>query len=114
MIKNDEDAQNLIDEMNNRFGKIPEEILNLIEITKLKHLCKKLGIEKFESTSEGLVLGFKNNQFRNPEKLLTMIFASKNKIRLHTGQRVLFICDTSSTPKKISSAFAIIKKLEEL
>lgn len=114
MIKNDEDAQNLVDEMNNRFGKIPEEILNLIEITKLKHLCKKLGIEKFESTSEGLVLGFKNNQFRNPEKLLTMIFASKNKIRLHTGQRVLFVCNTSSTQNKISSAFAVIKKLEEL
>ncbi len=114
MIKNDEDAQNLIDEMNNRFGKIPEEILNLIEITKLKHLCKKLGIEKFESTSEGLVLGFKNNQFRNPEKLLTMIFASKNKIKLHTGQRVLFVCNTSSTQNKISSAFAVIKKLEEL
>jgi len=114
MIKNDEDARNLVDEMNDRFGKIPEEILNLIEITKLKHLCKTLGIEKFESTSEGLVLGFKNNQFRNPEKLLTMIFASKNKIRLHTGQRVLFVCDTSSTSKKISSAFAVIKKLEEL
>ena len=114
MIKNDEDAQNLIDEMNNRFGKIPEEILNLIEITKLKHLCKKLGIEKFESTSDGLVLGFKNNQFRNPEKLLTMIFASKNKIKLHTGQRVLFVCNTSSTQNKISSAFAVIKKLEEL
>jgi transcription-repair coupling factor (superfamily II helicase) len=114
MIKNDEDARNLVDEMNDRFGKIPEEILNLIEITKLKHLCKTFGIEKFESTSDGLVLGFKNNQFRNPEKLLTMIFASKNKIRLHTGQRVLFVCDTSSTSKKISSAFAVIKKLEEL
>ena len=114
MIKSEEDAQNLTDEMNDRFGKIPEEILNLIEIAKLKHLCKKLGIEKLESTSEGVVLGFKNNQFRNPEKLLGMIFASKNKIKLHTGQRVLFLCNTSSPQNKISSAFSVIKKLEEL
>ncbi|MBU6140071.1 MAG: transcription-repair coupling factor [Proteobacteria bacterium] len=114
MIKDDEDAQNLADEMNDRFGKTPEEVLNLIEIAKLKHLCKKLGVEKLETIADGVALGFKNNKFRDPEKLLALIFASKNKIKLHTGQKVLFICDVSSVQNKISSAFAVMKKLENL
>jgi transcription-repair coupling factor (superfamily II helicase) len=110
-IKNDDDASSLIDEMNDRFGKIPSEVLNLIEISKIKYLCRKLGIEKLETVSEGILVGFRNNQFREPDKLLAMIFANKNKIKLHAGQKVLFVCDLSS---KISAAFAVIKKLEEL
>lgn len=110
-IKNDDDASSLIDEMNDRFGKIPSEVLNLIEISKIKHLCRKLGIEKLETVSDGIVVGFRNNQFREPEKLLTMIFANKNKVKIHAGQKVLFVCDLSN---RISAAFAVIKKLEEL
>ncbi len=110
-IKNDDDASSLIDEMNDRFGKIPSEVLNLIEISKIKYLCRKLGIEKLETVSDGIVVGFRNNQFHEPDKLLAMIFANKNKIKLHAGQKVLFVCDLSN---KISAAFAVIKKLEEL
>jgi transcription-repair coupling factor (superfamily II helicase) len=113
-IKSDEDATNLIDEMNDRFGKIPQEISNLIEVAKIKHACKKLGIEKIEIANEGVLIGFKNNQFNKPEKLLEMIFANKHKIRLHVGQKVLFLSNISSVENKISSTFAAIKKLEEL
>ncbi|OFW87573.1 MAG: transcription-repair coupling factor [Alphaproteobacteria bacterium RIFCSPLOWO2_12_FULL_40_11] len=109
-VKNDEEAEILHNEMNDRFGKIPTEILNLFEIAKLKHRCKKLGIERLESIMEGILIGFKNNQFANPEKLLAMIFASGNKVKIHAGQRVLFAEDGD----KVSSAFAAIKKLEEL
>lgn len=42
-IKNNQDRENLINEMTDRFGKIPQEILNLFEVALLKNLCQKLG-----------------------------------------------------------------------
>ena len=60
-IKNDGDQENLINEMTDRFGKVPLEILNLMEIAKLKSLCKKLGVEKLEAASEGILISFKDN-----------------------------------------------------
>ncbi len=113
-IKNDEERDNLLNEMTDRFGKIPLEILNLMEIAKLKHQCAKIGVERLESISDGILISFKNNKFQNPDKLLAMIFSNKNRIKLHTGQRVLFLHDFTSSENKISSAFAVIKKLEDL
>lgn len=113
-IKNDEERENLFNEMTDRFGKIPAEILNLMEIAKLKHACKKLCVERIEAISDGILISFKNNQFQNPDKLLALIFSSGNKVKLHAGQRVLFVADTKSQESKISAAFAVIKKLEGL
>ncbi|MBP7709795.1 MAG: transcription-repair coupling factor [Rickettsiales bacterium] len=113
-VKNDTDQENLINEMTDRFGKIPLEILNLMEIAKLKTWCKKLGVEKLEAASEGILISFKDNKFAAPEGLMQMIFASKNKIKLHTGQKVLFLCDVKSTALKISSAQNVLSQIQKL
>lgn len=113
-ISNDEDQEKLTDEMNDRFGKIPQEISNLMEIAKLKSFCKKLAVEKLEANSEGIIVSFKDNQFKAPDKLLQMIFSSKNRVKLYSGQKVLFLCDVKTTELKISSAQNILNQLQKL
>jgi len=109
-----EDEDELINMMADRFGKIPPEVLNLIKVANLKHQCQKVGVERLEATKDGILVGFKNNQFANPDKLLAMIFASTNKIKLQAGQRVLFTEKFNTEESKIHSAFAVIKKLEAI
>lgn len=113
-IHNEDEQDRLKLEMSDRFGKIPEEIMNLMEIAKLKSHCKKLGIERLEAALDGILISFKENKFQNPDELLKMIFSSKNTIKIHTNQRVLFLCDIKSVTSKISSSFVVIKKLENL
>lgn len=113
-IKNDGDQENLINEMTDRFGKIPLEILNLMEIAKLKSVCKKVGVEKLEAASEGILISFKDNKFAAPDNLLQMVFASKNKIKIHVGQKILFICDVKSPSLKISAAQNVLTQLQKL
>ncbi len=113
-IKNDEDQENLINEMTDRFGKIPSEILNLMEISKLKSACKKVAIEKLEANLQGILISFKDNKFSNPEGLMKMIFDSKNQIKLNSGQKILFLKDVKSVENKIRSAFEVITKLSVL
>ncbi|MDX2083052.1 MAG: transcription-repair coupling factor, partial [Rickettsiales bacterium] len=117
-IKNDDDQKNLIDEMTDRFGKISDEILNLMEISKLKTACKKIGVEKLEIISQinyqGILISFKDNKFANPDALLKMVFSSKNQIKIHAGQKVLFNCDIKSTKSKIVSAQNVINQLTKL
>ena len=49
LCKNEEDIQNVIDEMIDRFGNMPAEIENLLEIARIKILCKKAKISKVQS-----------------------------------------------------------------
>ena len=113
-IKSDEDQENLINEMTDRFGKIPAEIINLMEVAKLKWSCKKVAVERVEARPEGVLIGFKDNKFANPDKLLQTVFSSKNKIRIHAGQKVLFVCDVKTAAAKISSALGVISQLQKL
>jgi transcription-repair coupling factor (superfamily II helicase) len=113
-ISTAQEEENLINEMTDRFGQIPDEVLNLIQVANLKHECKKLGIERLEALKEGIVISFKNNSFQNPDKLLAMIFASNKKVKIHAGSRVLFLGKVDSKEEKFAFGFSIIKKLKEL
>ena len=48
LCKNEEDIQNVVDEMIDRFGNMPNEIENLLDIARIKTLCKKLNISKVQ------------------------------------------------------------------
>ncbi len=113
-LKSEDEKEILINEINDRFGKVPHEIFNLMEIALIKNRCKNLDIEKIEAINDGLVIGFKNNKFKKPDALLTMIFASKGKIKLHLGQKLFFACEVKLEEQKLRSVFTIIKQLEDL
>ena len=110
-IKSEEAQDQLIDEMRDRFGKIPEEIFNLMQVSRLKHQCQALGIEKLEAMREGISISFHNNKFKAPEQLLQMIFASGGKIKLQQNQKILFLNNVSDTNSKIAAAFVNLAKL---
>jgi len=114
-IKNIEDQDRLMSEMRDRFGKmsekIKEEIENLMAVSLLKHECQKLGIEKLESTKDGVLISFRDNKFNNPQKLLQMIFSSGNNIKLQGNQKVLFVSKMISVEEKIKNAFVALEKL---
>jgi transcription-repair coupling factor (superfamily II helicase) len=114
MIKNDDNQENLINELANRFGTVPSEVVNLMEISRLKYNCKKVGIEKLEAVTEGILISFKDNKFKDPEKLMEMIFNSKSQIKLQQGQKILHLKDVKSVANKINSAFEVVNKLSLL
>ncbi|MBQ8043967.1 MAG: transcription-repair coupling factor [Clostridia bacterium] len=49
---NDEEIQNVIDELIDRFGDIPQETLNLVEIVRIRNKCKEIGIDEVKISGE--------------------------------------------------------------
>lgn len=110
-IKNEEDQENIVNELSDRFGKVPVEVINLMDIARLKWACKEVGVSKIELITSGIAVSFKDNKFSNPDKLMEMIFSSGNKIKLHQGQKVLFVKEAKSESQKIKAAFEVVKAL---
>ena len=48
----DETIQNVIDELIDRFGDIPQETLNLIEIVRIRNKCKEINIDEVKISGE--------------------------------------------------------------
>lgn len=46
LARTEEDIQNVTDEMIDRYGVMPEEVNNLLEVARIKELCKKAYVIK--------------------------------------------------------------------
>jgi transcription-repair coupling factor (superfamily II helicase) len=70
--------EKVLDELDEKFGKPPQEIHNLIEITKIKEVCKKKKIISLEYDGN-LNISFYDNVYKNPDLLLKFVKEKKAK-----------------------------------
>lgn len=80
-LKSAEEVDSFAIELTDRFGKIPLETANLLDVLKLKILCRKAGIAKLDTGPKGVVISFQGNKFGNPEALLAYAARKNGKIR---------------------------------
>ena len=63
LCKNEKDIQDVIDEIIDRYGAMPEELENLIDIARIKNLAKNIGIIKISQKGENFIFYFDKNKF---------------------------------------------------
>jgi len=106
LCKNEDDIQNIIDEMIDRFGNMPKEIENLIEIARIKNLCKKLNISKVQSKRNFIVFIFEPGKINIDINELVRKY--KNRIKFTQGikTQITLALDNASEIK-------MLKEIEE-
>lgn len=84
LCKTEEDIQNVLDEVLDRYGETPRELNNLIEVSRIKMMCKEKYIIKVSQRGKNIVFTFNNKKFDLSiiEKLLKIY---GNKIKFSTG-----------------------------
>ena len=69
LCRTEEDIQNVIDEIIDRYGVMPKELENLIEVARIKELCKEAGVIKISekknmlTNSNNLVFYYDKNKY---------------------------------------------------
>jgi len=63
LCKNEEDIQNVIDEIIDRYGKMPSEIENLLEIARIKNLAREKYVLKITQKGNNIVYNFDESRF---------------------------------------------------
>ena len=101
---------NVVIELINRFGNLPMETNNLIDITNMKIKYSKIGIKKLSVTKATLRISFQNDAKINNEKLIKFINNSQNNVSF-TKDNILMYKKTFSDirDKKIVIANIINK-----
>lgn len=84
LCKNEEDISNIIDEIIDRFGNMPDEIENLLEISRIKQLAKKKNLIKIQSRKNSIVFTYESNKFDNTS-LSNIIEKYGNRIQFSSG-----------------------------
>ena len=86
LCKTEEDIRNVIDEIIDRYGTMPDEILNLIEITRIKELARKLGIIKISEKTDSIMFLYDANKF-NFDIINVLVKKYGSKLRFSKGMQ---------------------------
>ena len=84
LCKTEEDIENVLDEIIDRFGNAPKEVENLLEITRIKQLAKKNGIIKIIQRDEKVLFTIDTNKF-NMDNIGRLVEEYKDRIRFSSG-----------------------------
>lgn len=80
LCKNEEEIMDITDEIIDRFGSMPKEVENLLEIARIKNLCRNSGINKISQRHGSVVFYFLPDKF-NMDNLSKIIETFKNTIK---------------------------------
>ena len=71
-LASDAETEAMAAELVDRFGPLPKEVENLLQVVALKRACREAGVEKLEAGPKGMVLSFRGNAFSNPAGLVAL------------------------------------------
>lgn len=113
-IKDKEALDDIKEELIDRFGKLPIEVENLLATVEIKTLCRQASIDRIDAGSKGLLIGFRNNIFTNPEKLMDLIISSFGTIKVRPDQRLFIEKDLSSYETRVNTIKQYVSKIAEI
>lgn len=81
-ISNDNEAEELMQELRDRYGEPPEQALNLIEIMKIKAACREARVARVDQARDAVTITFSEDANIPPERVMTLLKRNKGRISL--------------------------------
>jgi transcription-repair coupling factor (superfamily II helicase) len=103
----EEFAAELID----RFGKLPEETNNLLQVVETKIHCRKACIAKLDAGARGAVVSFSASGFPDVNGLFGYIERLKGTAKLRPDQKLVVSRDWASPAQRLNGALQLSRGL---
>ena len=110
-LGSDQEIDAFAAEMIDRFGPLPVEAENLLQVVALKNLCKSSGVERLEIGPKGAVIAFKDNRFARPDKLVEFITKRPNLVTLRPDHRLVYRQDWAQEKSRMNGVKRLMQNL---
>jgi transcription-repair coupling factor (superfamily II helicase) len=101
-------------ELIDRFGKLPEEVENLLQIVAIKKMCRQANVEKVEAGPKGAVLTFHQNRFADPAKLIEFITKRSTIIAMRPDHRLVYRQEWDDQKARVGGVRKLMQNLVTL
>jgi transcription-repair coupling factor (superfamily II helicase) len=101
-------------ELIDRFGPLPPEVQNLLDVIAIKRLCKQAGIDKIDAGPKGAVVSFRDNRFANPQKLIAYITAHSDEMKVRPDNRLVYVNSWANAKERLLGVNRLLGDLVKL
>ena len=99
LCRTEEDIQNVIDEVIDRYGNMPKELENLLEVARIKQLAKEQNIVKVENKQNGVVFIFASSENIKYD-IAELVRKYGNKIKFSAGIKPMITYKTDNVKEQ--------------
>ena len=101
-------------ELIDRFGELPAEVENLLDVVSIKVLCRISNIEKVDAGPKGATVSLRNNIFPNPGGLVDFIARSSGTAKLRPDQKIVFIRPWETPQERIKGLQSLLTQIAKI
>jgi len=101
-------------ELIDRFGPLPAEVENLLQIIAIKRRCREAGIERVEAGPKGAVITLRGNRFANPAGLVELIQENAGTLRLRPDQKLVYLRNWEDEQVRLAGVARLMQTVVKL
>jgi transcription-repair coupling factor (superfamily II helicase) len=113
-LEDQADIEGFAAEMIDRFGPVPDEVTNLLDIVSIKQLCRTAGVDRIDAGPKGAVVSFWQNRPPKPESLLRWLAEYRGGVKLRPDQKLSMTGIMEKAPDRVKAVRNLMKKLAQL
>jgi len=113
-LTDESDVESFAAELIDRFGPIPAEVENLLDIVRIKQLCRIACVDKVEAGPKGAVIGFYKDSPPKIGNLMHWIQEARGTVKLRADQKLVVLKAWDSVAQRVRGVQAVMKQLADL
>ena len=110
-LTSDVDIESFAAEMIDRFGPLPGEAEELMQLVAIKVLCRQAHVEKVEAGPKGVIVAFRDNAFANPQGLMRYVAEQGTQAKVRPDMKIVFVRDFETKAARLDGTRQILRTL---
>ncbi len=110
-LVDDQDIDAFAAELTDRFGEMPEEVQNLLDIISIKQLARQAGISKVEAGPKGALMAFHEDTCEYANALVSYISENAGTVKLRPDQKLVFVRVWPDNRHRVKGVRTILRTL---
>jgi transcription-repair coupling factor (superfamily II helicase) len=110
-LETDHDIEAFAAEMIDRFGPIPPEVEQLMEIVAIKAMCRRAHVEKVDAGPKGVIISFRDNHFTDPAGLVRYVAEQGASAKVRQDMRIVFIREFETMKQRLAGTRRILRAI---
>jgi len=110
-LQSDEEIEGFAAEMIDRFGPLPGEVQQLLQLVAIKALCRHAHVEKVEAGPKGVTIAFRDNSFANPQGLVRYVSEQGSFAKVRPDMKIVFHREFETLAERLAGTAQILRAL---
>jgi transcription-repair coupling factor (superfamily II helicase) len=114
-LESDAEIESFGAEMADRFGPLPDEVKQLLDIVAIKVMCRRANVEKVEAGPKGVIVAFRDNAYANPEGLVAYVTEQgAASAKLRPDMKLVFVRDIEKPEQRLKVTTRLLRDLSRI